>query len=682
VKRLLLVAAAFFASSGTADAAGPVQMIVRNVLPAPARTLASATPRFNLVGVHWQGSGTPWFRTRGADGRWSAWQAADDDWGRVGVWRRGNAVWTGTANAIQFRKVGQVTRIREYLLWSPPVTVPQRRLQLAGSPAIVSRAGWQAVEEIRRAKPRYAPALRFALVHHTVTKNGYSCAQSAAIVRGIEVYHVKGNGWDDIGYNFLVDACGQVFEGRYGGIERNVVGAHSQGFNNGSVGVALIGDFRNKAPSQAAQDALVKLLAWRLDVGHVDPSSTVAYASGGNAKFHAGRIVDLHAISGHRDTYLTECPGNAAYRLLPAIAKRVAREGVPKLYNPVVSGTVGSRVRFTARLSTSLPWTVSVVDAKGAAVASGSGTGTAVDWTWDARTALKGRAYTWTISSIASVRPAVGVFGGSTAAFTLTGLTVTPSVLDGVAVPSATVAFTLSAAATVTADVVDSYGLVLQTLYAQSKPAGMQTIPFTPTLFADGTYSIRVTARDSLGRQAQATAPVTVSHAVLSFNANSRFVSPNGDGRHDSVVFDFMLAQPSTVTLAVANASTAFPLLSAYLSAGRQTFGFSGIASGGVAVPDGVYQAKLTVGTVTLPLPLTVDRAPPTLTLVSPSPLRLRVAEAVTVIATVNGRTIRIAAQPGVVNVPLAKGETVRTLSAVARDAAGNESAAVTYPRR
>ena len=177
-------------------------------------------------------------------------------------------------------------------------------------------------------------------------------------MRGIEVYHVKGNGWDDIGYNFLVDACGQVFEGRYGGIERNVVGAHSGGFNSGTVGVSMIGNYERVAPTQAEQDALVKLLAWRLDVGHVDPRSTVPFVSGGNGKFPAGRTVNLRAISGHRDTYLTACPGNAAYRLLPAIATRVAQTGLPKLYTPIVSGALGGPVRFTARLSSALPWTV------------------------------------------------------------------------------------------------------------------------------------------------------------------------------------------------------------------------------------------------------------------------------------------------------------------------------------
>ena len=94
-------------------------------------------------------------------------------------------------------------------------------------------------------------------------------------MRGIEVYHVQGNGWNDIGYNFLVDRFGTVYEGRGGGIDRNVIGAHAQGFNSGTVGVALIGNFMRATPTEAQQDALVRLLAWRLDVAHLDPLSTV-----------------------------------------------------------------------------------------------------------------------------------------------------------------------------------------------------------------------------------------------------------------------------------------------------------------------------------------------------------------------------------------------------------------------
>ena len=114
---------------------------------------------------------------------------------------------------------------------------PERR-------AIVPRSAWGADESIRRnAAAATPPAVRFAIVHHTAGPNDYSPAQAAAIMRGIQVYHVKSNGWNDIGYNFLVDRYGTVYEGRYGGIDKNVIGAHARGFNTGSVGVAVIGTF-------------------------------------------------------------------------------------------------------------------------------------------------------------------------------------------------------------------------------------------------------------------------------------------------------------------------------------------------------------------------------------------------------------------------------------------------------
>jgi hypothetical protein len=671
----LLGAFLFFASAGVAHATPPVQMFVRDV-GSSSRSLASATPRFNLVGIHWQGRGNPLFRVRGAQGRWSAWQTADDDWGHSGIWRKSDAVWTGTATAIQIRKRGQVTHVREYLLWSPPVSDPTRRIQIAGSPVIVSRAGWHAEEEIRRHPPRYAPTLQFALVHHTVTTNGYSCSQSASIVRGIEVYHVEGNGWDDIGYNFLVDACGQIFEGRYGGIDKNVIGAHSQGFNTGSVGVAVIGTYSSLAPSNAAQNALVKLLAWRLDVAHVDPSASVVYTSGGNSKYPAGKKVTLKTISGHRDTYFTECPGNVLYNLLPSIRTRVAQTGLPKLYSPTVTGVVGGLVHFSARLSSSLPWTITVSDATGRTVATGTGTGPSVFWTWNASFAIPG-AYTWVMSAGATVRAAVGVLGGKLAALTLTDVRVNPPTLDGVTVPKTTVSYTLSSPATVTAELVDSTGASV-TLITQTKTAGAQAFSLTATGLAEGNYTVKLTARDALGRTALATVPLTISRSVLSFTADSTIVSPNNDGRHDQTIFAFVLAQPSAVMLALTTPVLDFQLLSAQLGSGTQTFAFTGVDANGAQIPDGTYSATLTVGGVTVSLPLVIDRVPPTLTVVSLNPLKVRVVERVTVIATINGQTVKTSVKPGVARI--GPNVAVRTLRIVARDVAGNESLPITYP--
>lgn len=683
MKRFFAVIVVVLAFPGIARA-GDVTMVIRD-LPlheTPGRALASAAPRFNMVGLHWQGSGTPWYRTRNGSGHWGAWQPADDDWGRVGVWRRGNPDWVGTATAIQIRNVGRVSRVREYLLWSPPVRVAARRLQLAGAPAVIPRSGWQADEEIRREAPSYAPTLQFALVHHTVNANNYTCAQSAAIVRGIEVYHVKGNGWNDIGYNLLVDRCGQVFEGRYGGIDRNVIGAHSQGFNTGSVGVALIGTYQTAGPTTAERQALVDVLAWRLDVAHIDPLSFVNHISGGNSKYGAGIPVNLRAISGHRDTYFTDCPGDALYKLIPSIAQQVAQTGGPKLYAPVATGTLGGPIRFTGKLTAALPWTVTVRDAVAKVVAAGEGSGAVVDWTWDSKGSTPGASYAWVISAGTDVRPAAGTLGAKATALALTKATASPPRIDGTIATSTTVSYTLSAPANVTAELLNHLGTAVATLFADDKTAGAQSFVFTPTGVPDGNYTIRLTARDTSAHEATASVAVLVSRTLVGFAVDAPLVSPNGDGRLDTATFAISLAATTDVTLTLDTATKHIPIFSGNLPQGDQELPWSGPAADGSKVPDGVYRATLSIGAPPLSLsqsvPLTVDTRPPKLILVSLYPLRLKVDDRASVIAVVNGRTIKTSAKPGIFR--LAFRGTVHRLRVVVRDGAGNESKPAVYP--
>ena len=216
------------------------------------------------------------------------------------------------------------------------------------------RSGWQANEAIRRAKPSYADTLRMAHVHHTAGTNTYTRLQAPAVVRAIQVYHVQGNGWNDIGYNALVDRFGTVYEGRYGDRPERRRSARA-GFNTGSFGIAVMGDFRAVEPPAAALDALARTLAWRLDIGHVDPIATFNGISSGNERFRPGIPVFLRVISGHRDTGLTTCPGERLYAQLPALARRVAALGLPKLYAPTATPDESGGIRLTARLSSSCP---------------------------------------------------------------------------------------------------------------------------------------------------------------------------------------------------------------------------------------------------------------------------------------------------------------------------------------
>src|SRR5262245_16258134 len=173
--------------------------------------------------------------------------------------------------------------------------------------------------------PTIAPAVKFAVVHHTVNGNAYGPGESTAIVRAIWQYHVGTLGYCDIAYNFLVDRYGQIFEGRMGGVDAAVVGAHPGGFNTGSTGAAFIGDFTAEQPTIEAWNAMVNLLAWKLSIHHVDPSKGFTATSGGaGARWPAGTVVSFpNAIVGHRDLWPTACPGDAFYPRLDELRSDV-----------------------------------------------------------------------------------------------------------------------------------------------------------------------------------------------------------------------------------------------------------------------------------------------------------------------------------------------------------------------
>jgi hypothetical protein len=641
-------------------------MAVRDVPLHAARSLAAATPRFNMVGLHWRGGGTVSFRVRTVSGRWGAWTRSDDDDRIQQGWHLGALDWTGAADAIRFQTTGHVTRLRAYYVWSPVDGIAQRRLQVAGSPLIISRFSWQADESIRRHAPVYADTVHFAVVHHTAGTNNYTRAQSAAIVRGIEIYHVKGNGWWDIGYNFLVDRYGQVFEGRYGGVDRPVIGAHAQGFNVGSVGVALIGSYGTTRPSSAAVSALERLLAWRLDLAHVDPLSTLTWKSNGNPRFSAGVPVFLRAISGHRDTGFTDCPGDALYSLLPTIAKATAALGGPKIYAPVVTRNGEGQVRFTARLSASGPWTVNVTDSSGAQVAQGQGTGTAVDWTWDGSTAPPDR-YRWTIAS-PNARPATGALGATTAlALQKAGLSPT-AVAPGEA---ATVSYALTTPAAVTATLVSPAGQTVATLLSAQMPAGSQTLSFTPPPgLADGPYTVAITATSG-SATVNATVPVTIESILTGFTLNG-------------VQVQFTLTRaPIAATFQVLRGSTVVAARPVTATAGAGAVTWDKLLVDGSRAPDGIYRLALTVtydaGTFTRSADVTLDTTAPTVQVLSYTRLRFHVGEPSTLQLAVGSRRFtRTLTKPGTTQFRLARPPASYVLTAT--DAAGNVTT-VRYPK-
>jgi hypothetical protein len=150
-------------------------------------------------------------------------------------------------------------------------------------------------------------------------------------VLGIARYHRDSNGWNDIGYNFLVDKYGQVFEGRAGGIEAPVIGAQAQGYNSVSTGVACLGTFTEVAQSEPGMDALARLIGWKLALHGVPVQGTVTVSSAGGSsnRYASGAPVTLERVSGHRDGDSTSCPGDVLYGQLADLRTRAAQYATP-----------------------------------------------------------------------------------------------------------------------------------------------------------------------------------------------------------------------------------------------------------------------------------------------------------------------------------------------------------------
>lgn len=201
----------------------------------------------------------------------------------------------------------------------------------SGAPAFVTRRSWGADEGATRGTSA-ADALKSVVVHHTAGTNNYSASQSAQIVRGIHTYHTRTLGWADIGYNILVDKYGRIFEGRAGGLHRNIVGAHALGFNTGSFGISVLGDYTSTTVPAAARDAVARIAGWKLHSTFHDSAkgSESWKVTTSGTRFSVGSTRSLPRIMGHRDVNYTSCPGARLYGDLGGIrdeAQRVMDRG-------------------------------------------------------------------------------------------------------------------------------------------------------------------------------------------------------------------------------------------------------------------------------------------------------------------------------------------------------------------
>jgi hypothetical protein len=350
-------------------------------LPAPATALS----------LTWQkGTGPPGASLRVRDrGRWSGWIPVpmDEDAATGPGPRAGSQLLFGSSiTAAQYRVAPNDARnIRLVAIdgrdrrplarrLGQGIAAAVRRMTPSavaqGEPAVISRADWGADESLRMSADgsptwplQYAPVTHF-IVHHTVTSDGTPDRATAdQIVRSIYLDHAVARQWGDIGYNYLIDAAGNVFEGRYGG--DGVVAGHAYrdaacsfkgpeaSFNVGTVGVALLGNFQTGVPSVPATDALTRLIGWKARDFGVDPTAV-------------SQLVDAvyPAVIGHRDVDCTLCPGDNLYAEMAAqrLAAKDFRDSLPPLPTPVRAATFLSQsdALVTAKAGESATVTVDV----------------------------------------------------------------------------------------------------------------------------------------------------------------------------------------------------------------------------------------------------------------------------------------------------------------------------------
>ncbi|GAB2755847.1 hypothetical protein GCM10027072_62420 [Streptomyces bullii] len=274
----------------------------------------------------------------------------------------------------------------------PSATTPPAPPSTAPRPAITSRSAWGADESISPEEPGYLPGgkIKAVVVHHTAESNTYTCAEAPAVVRGIYAYHVKQLGWKDIGYNFLVDKCGTVYEGRKGGVDQPVMGAHAYGFNSETTGISVLGTYTDVAPSEAALVSVARIAAWKLGQYGVSPTGTTTLTAGDSGRNYSGTTwakgaqLSFPTVHGHRDGYNTQCPGDQLHGRLATI-RGWAAGPVTGLAIASVTGVGSSGTTYYTKAGITVNWTATtpasliskyelLVDGKPAATAPGSAT--------------------------------------------------------------------------------------------------------------------------------------------------------------------------------------------------------------------------------------------------------------------------------------------------------------------
>jgi hypothetical protein len=273
---------------------------------------------------------------------------------------------------------GRLPKGTELTLVNAPSAPSDLRTRVAaqatvGQPPIVTRAQWGADESLRGRAPIYTSTVRAGFVHHTASTSNYSAAQAAAQVRAIYAYHTKSLNHSDIDYNFLVDRFGRLYEGRAGGMDQPVMGAHTAGFNDNTFAVSALGNFETFAPAASEmasiKDSIARLFAWKLGLHGVNPAATVKLVSAGYIKatrYPKGSVATISATSSHQTVNYTSCPGKHLQSQVPSIRDMAAAYSDVVISAPSPAGqtiTSGAtpEFTFTSAASRAVAWTADIL---------------------------------------------------------------------------------------------------------------------------------------------------------------------------------------------------------------------------------------------------------------------------------------------------------------------------------
>lgn len=629
------------------------------------RTL-DAGRRFTMLGVLCtmpaDGAGVTLRLRTSPDGRrWSGWleaplELAAESGGRVRAFTE--PVWTGAARYAQIVAAGDadapqaLAGVRLVALdttSTAAATAPATRAattsreaaRRGARPPIVTRSQWGADESWRGTAPDYAK-IRLIVIHNTAGSNDYTQAEAPGVVRGVYAYHTRSLGWNDIAYNFLVDRFGTIYEGRAGGMTRGVVGAHVLGFNTGSSGISLMGNFNTDAPPPAALDALDQLLAWKLRLHKLKPLGTTKVRCLTSSKYRAGTLVTLPVIVGHRQVNNTDCPGGIFFPLLPLVRLEAAGKPQP----PVIALARASAGRFSPNgdgvldavdvrlsLTRAAGWSVTLRSGAGRTLDTFCGEGAVAHITW--RGVAGGRAYP--DGSYTAVIAAESALGKAAPKKLKITIDTTPPQLGSLSVSgrrfspngdgwteTARIKYQPAESCATRVAVIDEQGKVRRRLTDWNKPSAAPGTAVWNGVFASGatatesTYRFKIEARDAAGNTSSTKTPVTVDNTVGFLAAAPAIFSPNADGVSDVTALGFTLTRPATVSVRVKLDGRTIRVLSpGELPAGAHLTSWDGRTAAGVTVgsarPTFTVRATSALGTSTASGALVVDLEAPVL---------------------------------------------------------------------